>query len=84
VKEMKIQILDIRKRHYLARFFSSGVNNWRVKYEYDGKIYEENCWAGLDIPNTTSLLLDIRRKIKKREYKDKSMLNLKGKFFELE
>ena len=81
---MKIQILDIRKRNWLERFFSSGVNNWRVKYEYDGKIYEDNCWAGLDVPNVASLIVYIKSLIKKREYKDKSMLNLKGKFFELE
>ena len=82
---MKIKILSIKKRNWLAR--SLYVKHWTVAFEYDGKTYKDHFWAGVDNPDVRYLTNDIRGYIQRLspnvKEADARMLDLTGKTLEL-
>ena len=74
---MKIKIIKINKRPLWQRII--GVNHWHVVFEFEGKQYEGNYWAGVDDPTVQNLLFDIERKLKG----ECNFKSLEGKSYEL-
>jgi hypothetical protein len=61
-----MKIVSIKKRNWFMRFLS--LNHYRVGIKYDCGIKYYNVWAGLQSPNESSLLWDLKNKIEKSNF----------------
>lgn len=61
--ELGVKVLKIKKRSWIDRFFSLGIDNYRITFSYKGLVISINGWAG---PNHDKdwLFWDIWRFIK--------------------